>query len=288
MDGRHLKLEGRDFVKAYLLAVAVLVVFAIGCAHKQSAGPSPVSSQRLVAENQGAGQVAQPLASTQDNELDAASEEPDLFDEEVDEEEVKVADPLLYWNKAMFHFNDKLYFWLLKPVATGYKTVLPETVRVGVRNFFYNLGFPIRFVGCILQANGRKAGAELGRFMFNTTVGVLGFGNPSKKHDHLNPAEEDLGQAFGRWGVGNGFYIVWPFLGPSTARDSVGLVGELFLDPVSYVEPTRDALAITAGKIVNNTSLKLGDYEAFKEAALDPYVSMRNAYIQNRDKRIED
>ena len=132
-----------------------------------------------------------------------------------------------------------------------------------------------------------KAQAELARFMFNSTFGVLGFGNPAKQFPHLNPSQEDLGQAFGRWGVGDGFYIVWPLLGPSTVRDSVGLVGEYFLNPLNLVDPFQDRLAIKAGDVVNKTSLRIGDYEAFKEAAIDPYASMRDGYIQDRRKDIQ-
>ena len=122
----------------------------------------------------------------------------------------------------------------------------------------------------------------------NTTVGVLGFGNPARKYPSLNPNEEDMGQAFGRWGIGNGFYIVWPVFGPSTARDSVGMVGDLFLDPVFYVEPTAAAMGIRTFDTVNNTSFRIGDYEAFKEASIDPYVAMRNGYIQAREKQVKE
>jgi len=214
---------------------------------------------------------------------------PSASDEEEEEEEiVEIADPIYYWNKGMYHFNDKLYFWVLKPVARGYRWTLPEGARKGVKNFFYNLAFPVRFVSCLLQAKGRAAAGELGRFVLNTTVGMFGFANPAKEHPALNPPDEDLGQSFGRWGIGNGFYVVWPFLGPSTLRDSVGLVGDAFLDPVRYVEPMEASIAITAGDTVNETSFKIGDYEALKEAAIDPYLSIRDAYVQHRKKKVEE
>jgi phospholipid-binding lipoprotein MlaA len=207
----------------------------------------------------------------------------------VDEEEVvEIADPIYYWNKGMYHFNDKFYFWLLKPVARGYRWAVPELVRTGVSNFFYNLRFPIRFVSCVFQARGSAAVGELGRFVVNTTAGIAGFRNVAKAHPKLNPSEEDLGQTFGRWGIGSGFYIVWPFLGPSTLRDSVGLVGDQFLDPVTYVDPREAALAIIAYDVVNKTSFRIGDYEALKEAAIDPYISIRDAYVQHRKKKVEE
>jgi phospholipid-binding lipoprotein MlaA len=208
--------------------------------------------------------------------------------EEEQEEVVEIADPIHYWNKAVYHFNDKFYFWLLKPVARGYKWAVPELVRTGVNNFFYNLRFPIRFVSCLLQAKGGSSVAELGRFVVNTTAGIGGLRNVAKAHPKLNPNEEDLGQTFGVWGIGNGFYIVWPFIGPSTLRDSVGLVGDLFLYPVSYVDPLEAAAGIIAYDYVNKTSFRIGDYEALKEAAIDPYIAIRDAYIQSRETKVEE
>jgi phospholipid-binding lipoprotein MlaA len=207
---------------------------------------------------------------------------------EDEEEVVEIADPIYYWNKGMYHFNDKFYFWLLKPVARGYRWAVPELVRTGVSNFFYNLRFPIRFVSCLLQAKGGAAVGELGRFVVNTTAGVAGLRNVAKAHPKLNPSEEDLGQTFGRWGIGSGFYIVWPFLGPSTLRESVGWLGDLFLDPVTYVEPTEASAGIMAYEALNKTSFRIGDYEALKEAAIDPYISIRDAYVQHRKKKVEE
>ncbi len=208
------------------------------------------------------------------------------FEDDLETENVDVADPIFYWNKGMHHFNDKLYFWALKPAAKGYKWAVPEVARIGIHNFFTNIKFPIRLVGCLLQGKGTAAAAECGKFGINTTVGILGFSNPAKEYPCLNPSEEDVGQAFGKWGIGNGFYIVWPFLGPSTLRDSLGLAGEHFLYPLNYVDPWTYAGGAKVVDIVNTTSLHLGDYEALKDAAIDPYVAIRNAYVQNRQKKI--
>jgi phospholipid-binding lipoprotein MlaA len=279
-------------LRYFLLVLAGFTAFLLGCTHKHSGVPPLVVPDAVVTGN-AQGKDRSEGASVLESELEAGLpfdgvEEFDELDEpDAEEEEVKISDPLVYWNKAMFHFNDKLYFWLLKPVATGYKAILPETARIGVKNFFHNIAFPIRFAGCVLQAKGREATAEACRFVFNSFFGVAGFGNPAKNYPHLNPPEEDPGQAFGRWGIGNGFYIVWPVLGPSTLRDSAGLAANQFLNPVSYVEPARDSLAITGSRVVNNSSLTLGDYEAFKKAAIDPYVSMRNGYVQERKKKVE-
>jgi phospholipid-binding lipoprotein MlaA len=215
-----------------------------------------------------------------------------LLEEEAEEAAAggpAIADPIAPWNKAMYHFNDKLYFWVLKPVATGYKTVTPDLAREGVRNFFNNLAAPIRFAGCLLQGKSERAGVELGRFMVNTTFGVLGFGNPASMEPTLQiPPEEDLGQALGSWGIGNGFYIVWPILGPSTLRDSAGSFGQSFLSPLNYVDPEVAGIGARAFDQVNDTSFRLGDYEKIKSAALDPYVAIRNGYIQRRNRQLEE
>jgi phospholipid-binding lipoprotein MlaA len=221
-------------------------------------------------------------------EDDSSGDELDEFDDEFEEIKVEVSDPLEFWNRAMFHFNDKLYFWILKPLARGYRAVIPKPARVGVKNFFHNLTTPLRMVNCLLQGKVSAAGGELGRFIVNSTVGVLGFGNPARHFPKLNPREEDLGQTLGTYGIGNGPYIVWPILGPSTLRDSIGLAGDWFLNPVSYVEPTEASLEIKGYEIVNNTSLRIGEYESIKKASLEPYVAIRDGYIQYRRKKVEE
>jgi phospholipid-binding lipoprotein MlaA len=228
-----------------------------------------------------------------DTKKKSDDEDLSFLQEDLDTEEtLAVADPLYYLNKGMYHVNDKLYFWVLKPVATVWKTVIPEFARVSFKNFFYNLRFPIRFVNCALQGKGKKAEAELTRFLLNSTVGLAGFLNPAKKHPELNPSQEDLGQTFGAWGIDNGFYIVLPLLGPTTLRDGIGLIGDIFLDPGFWIGLEVDNLWVTAGiyagETVNNTSFRIGDYEAIKEAALDPYAAIRNGYIQNRNTLVEE
>jgi phospholipid-binding lipoprotein MlaA len=199
-----------------------------------------------------------------------------------------VADPLEPWNRAMFTFNDKLYFWVLKPVARGYGAVLPETVRRGVGNFFYNIRFPIRFVNNILQGKFKSGALEFERFFINTFFGGLGLADLSDRHPELRVPREDTGQTLGKYGLGNGIYIVWPLLGPSTLRDSVGLAGDFFLDPLNYLEPTEAATGAKVGDRVNVVSFSIGEYEAIKGAAFDPYIAIRDGYIQYRQNQIEN
>ncbi len=100
--------------------------------------------------------------------------------------------------------------------------------------------------------------------------------------------DEDFGQTLGSYGVGQGFYIVWPFLGPSSPRDTVGMIGDYFSYPISYLDPWYVWTAVRGYQAINDTSLQIGDYEAIKEAAIDPYLSVRNAYIQYRQKKVEE
>jgi len=277
----------------HLLLVFLLSAFlSAGCAHKPTTPEHAASTDSPLHQNwqittAKEEQVPSAPGIEDDSDDDFSDDELDLFDDEFKEDKVQVADPLSFWNRAMFHFNDKFYFWVLKPVARGYGAAVPSPVRIGVKNFFTNLTTPIRLVNCILQGKWQAANAEFARFLLNSTVGVLGFGNPAKKYPKLNPSEEDLGQTLGAYGIGNGFYVVWPFLGPSTLRDSVGLVGDLFLNPVSYVEPTEAAVGITGYEMVNDTSFQIGDYESLKKAAINPYEALRDAYIQHRNSKVK-
>ncbi len=228
----------------------------------------------------------EPVPDVQDDEA-LFQDDWETLGEDESAQTLSMPDPLESFNRAMFSVNDKLYFWVLKPVARGYRAVTPQFLRTGVLNFFNNLLTPLRLVNCILQGKGRAAEAEIAKFIFNSTVGVLGFGNPAQKYPELNPDSEDLGQTLGSYGIGNGFYIIWPVLGSSTLRDTVGLVGDAFLNPVNYVNPAEASYALSGYRTINNLSFRIGDYEALKKAALDPYEAMRNAYFQLRQSKIK-
>lgn len=203
--------------------------------------------------------------------------------------EDEIPDPFEGLNRAFFEFNDKLYFWLLKPLASGYKAAVPEPVRVGIRNMFHNIAFPVRFVNSLLQGKVEGAANEFARFVSNSVVGLGGFLDVIPEDCDIKRQDEDLGQTFGSWGMGPGFYIHWPFLGPSSVRDTFGRAGDGFLDPLNYVFPhTEYDVAAKAFDRVNDTSLRIGDYESLKDAALDPYVALREAYFQNRRSKIAE
>lgn len=210
------------------------------------------------------------------------------YDDPFAEAKVTIADPIEPLNRISYLVNDKLYYWAVKPVATVYKWIVPEPARISVKQFYFNVKFPIRFINCLLQADFSGAGIEFGRFSINTIWGIGGLLDPAAGGEiKLAKQDTDFGQTLGMFGVGHGFYILWPILGPSSPRDSVDIAGEYFLDPLSYFGPWYTGIGIRPFKIINNASLVIGEYESLQEAALDPYVAIRDAYAQYRAKAIK-
>lgn len=219
--------------------------------------------------------------------------EKEFGDVMIDTQTKDVSDPLSGYNRFMFNVNDKLYFWILKPVARGYGAVVPEGGRVAISRFFKNLSFPVRFVNNALQGKLKRVGIETARFAVNTTIGLLGFFDPADGWCHLKPYEEDFGQTLGHYGVGDGFPLLLPLSGPSNLRDTVGIIPDIFFYPINLLYQSSNIInPIFLGtfilETVNKTSLRIGVYESFKKEALDPYTLMRDAYKQNRDARIKE
>jgi phospholipid-binding lipoprotein MlaA len=278
-----------------LLSVAAVIAFFIllsGYTPAEGFDNEPVEPGILLAQQTQESATEQsetPKEEVLDEAKEGEEDEYDDEDEYADEDVVLISDPLIGMNKGLYVFNDKMYFWVLKPVARGYGFIIPEELRVAIRNVFYNVRFPVRFINCLLQGKGRKAGYEFGQFFINTTVGFAGLANVAANYPDLQPTKEDLGQTFAVWGVGNGAYLMLPFFGPSSVRDGLGRLGDTFLDPIWWLfDDIWVSLGIRAGETVNDTSLRIGEYEALKEAALDPYVMIRNAYVQNRNKLIAE
>ncbi len=278
----------RNCIKPQTCAIIVLAVTIAGCAVSEKSPSSndaigrPADRWRVITAAKDANQAP-------DDEVETGVDEDfDLLEDEITEQMVEIADPLEPINRTMFGLNDILYFWVVKPCAMTCEQVVPKPARIGISNFFQNLTTPIRFVNCLLQGKGDAAGTEFNRFVINTTAGILGFGDPARDEHGLEPAAEDLGQTLAVFGFDNGFYIVWPLLGPSTIRDSVGMVGDMFLNPTFYVDHTETVIGISGVKYVNESSFHIGEYEAFKSESLDPYVAMRDIYIQYRNKQIQE
>jgi phospholipid-binding lipoprotein MlaA len=228
---------------------------------------------------------------------DGAAAQPESVQAEVDwteldedDQELEVWDPLEPFNRGMFWFNDKLYFYLLKPVAKGYRFVAPEPVRESVGNFFVNLAAPVRVLNSLLQGKGTEAAAELSLFMINSTWGIAGLFDLTPD-DMTRPDAEDFGQTLGHYGTPSGFYLVLPVFGPSNTRDAVGLVADSLTHPVPspfYLKmKPLEVAGIQTYDTVNELSLDKDTYEAIKQDALDPYLFVRNAFMQKRAAKVE-
>ena len=217
----------------------------------------------------------------------------DLEDEDLpwlddEDEELDVWDPLETINRGTFWFNDKLYFYLLKPVAKGYRWIMPEPLMLGIGNFFSNLASPIRIINAGLQGKFADAGNELTRFGVNTTIGIGGLFDTAKDHFNLKKKDEDTGQTLGHYGIGPGPYLVLPFFGPSSFRDGIGLLADSRMDLTFYLWEDRDYWAAIVLKAVNTVALDKDTYEGIKRDALDPYLFIRDAWTQYRQNKVEN
>jgi phospholipid-binding lipoprotein MlaA len=269
------------------------ITIVMESAEPVSEGKSPESLQP-VERSFSANREDEPNRITDEDTTSKPSEDESTASKPSEPEEPvgTIADPLEPVNRAFFHFNDKLYFWVLKPIATGYKTIIPEDGRIGVRNFFSNLTTPVRLVNCLLQANPKCAGTETLRFVLNTTIGVAGLFDPAKKRFNIEKQDRDFGQTLGIWGMGPVFYLDLPILGPSSLRDGLGLAVDASFNPQTYLAIYVAVVGYvnTGGWIlekINEASLTLGEYEDLKKAALDPYIAVREAYYQYRQNKIK-
>ncbi|MBI5624023.1 MAG: VacJ family lipoprotein [Elusimicrobia bacterium] len=267
-----------------LLAALAAAFAASGAAAAETAKKSKASAQPVMST------PAVPMGAETGSDAGFEDFESE-FGKPASGEAKKVFDPLSGYNRAMYHFNDKFYLWVAKPLAIGYGILLPEPGRVAIARGFTNLAFPVRFVGAGMQGKVKGMGTELGRFLINSTLGLGGLFDPAEAWFGLRLVDEDLGQAFGKWGMGTGFPVVLPILGQTNLRDGVGLVGNSFLTPLNPVYGLVDwktNLGVTAGGHFNYISLHVGEYEKIKKDALDPYTFIRDAHLQNRAKRVKE
>lgn len=201
---------------------------------------------------------------------------------------VEASDPLEPVNRATFKLNDGLYNFVFRPVSKGYETVTPAPMRQGIDNVYENAKFPVRFVNSGLQGKFKRAGQEVQKFGVNT---FTGFGGLIKQSDRIpslaDVPEEDTAQTFAKWGIGKGPYLVLPVLGPSTVRDAVGLAGDYALNPVNWTFALKGdaddfAWIPSTGNTVRSLPSQLKKYDESKANAVDPYLSVRSTYYQNR------
>ena len=196
------------------------------------------------------------------------------------------ADPWEHFNRKIYKFNDRVDRAILKPIAKTYDVIMPDAPQRGVRNFFHNLAYPVNFINLILQGKFEDAITATGRFVMNSTVGVLGFFDVAT-HEGVPDPREDFGQTMAKWGWKKSRYLVVPFFGPFTVRDAGGRFADSFANPVTYVARHQgeyrplilDIISLRASLLPLDKDLK---------NAMDPYALMRDAYLQKRQYDIYD
>lgn len=196
-------------------------------------------------------------------------------------------DPLEPMNRVIYRFNDGVDNVLMRPVAEGYRAVLPAFVRTGLSNVFANASDVSVALNNLLQGKPAHAASDVGRVLVNTTVGVAGFFDVATRFG-LERHDEDFGQTLGRWGVGDGPYLVLPLLGPSNLRDAVGRVVDATTDPLAYVSKVRVRNSLRGTRAVDQRADLLDASKILATAALDPYDFVREAYLQRRRNRVHD
>ena len=202
------------------------------------------------------------------------------------------ADPLEPFNSAMFTFNLKVDDYVLHPVASGYAKVIPQGGREALGRALDNVRFLPRFANNAFQLRLPQAGTEVARFGINTTVGLLGFFDPADKWFGLKEHPDDFGLTMRYYKVPTGPYLMLPFFGPSTIGDTVGIVADGAMDPISYFVPWWVSVSVSVGQrvveAVNYRSLHLDQFEQADRYAVDLYGAVQDAYLQTRDNRVQE
>jgi phospholipid-binding lipoprotein MlaA len=217
----------------------------------------------------------------------AAADVPTLSSPLNDDEVLEEYDPWEPFNRRMFAFNRRLDRFVLKPVATVWDRVLPYLVQDSLGNFFTNLSMPARLVNHLVQRDIEGAGREVARFSLNLSMGVLGFFDVATELG-IAKREADTGQTLGVYGAGPGPYLVLPLLPPLTVRDGMGFAVDSAMNPLNYVIPFAANAGSRGTNIVNDRALNLERFEGVEEATLDLYTAVRNAYLQRRQRVIQE
>ena len=200
-------------------------------------------------------------------------------------------------SRAMFKFNMGFDKAVLKPIAKGYNK-LPEPIKNGASNFTSNVATLLSIPNYVLQGNLKGAGDATASFLINSTIGIVGLGNPAEKLG-LKAQKEDVGQTLGSYGVGTGCYFVLPILGPTTARDSLGLIADSFIDPFAHITLREHTLFGVSGSEIDYFSVKgtsaidfrgdnMTNFDSLEKNSLDLYASFKSLYLQDREKKINN
>jgi phospholipid-binding lipoprotein MlaA len=200
-------------------------------------------------------------------------------------------------SRAVFKFNMALDDIVLEPLAKGYNK-LPSPIKKGTSNFTSNISTLLSIPNTVLQGNFKQLGHSVGSFAINSTVGILGFLNPAEKIG-LKPHKEDVGQTLGAYGIGPGCYFVLPIFGPTTARDSLGLIADTFVDPFAHITIREKELFGTSGTSLDYYSLRATsavdfradndkNFESLEKNSIDLYSSFKSIYLQDRENKIKN
>ncbi|MEE2986911.1 MAG: VacJ family lipoprotein [Nitrospinota bacterium] len=241
--------------------------------------PGEGTSERDVAS------TTRPHSSSQKIETYEDLEDPFALDSQKIPE---IGDPFEGYNRFMYDVNEGFYDYLMEPVARGYRYVLPDDIRIAIRNLFNNALFPVRLVSSLLQGDLDKSGRVLSRVVINTTIGLGGLFDVAGNHFEIKNVQEDFDQALGYHGVPTGPYVVLPFLGPSTARNVVGRVVDSVLSPTIFSPTFLIGFGITFADNVNETSFIIDDKKQLEESAVDEYISIRDFYHQYREVLVRE
>jgi phospholipid-binding lipoprotein MlaA len=209
------------------------------------------------------------------------------FDDAEFDDVITEYDPLERFNRVMFNFNRQVDRFVLKPVARVWNFAVPELAQQSLANAFDNIAMPRRVINSLIQLKVEGAGRELARFFLNTSMGVGGFFDVATELG-IARSEEDTGQTLGYYGVGPGPYLVLPFLPPLTVRDAFGFAADSAMQPIGYVAPFEASAGMLGGRVVNDRSLNLEAFEEFEQITFDLYSATRNAYLQRRQRLIEE
>ena len=200
-------------------------------------------------------------------------------------------------SRSVFKFNMAFDSIVLEPVAKGYNK-LPRVIKSGANNFTSNIATLLSIPNSLLQGNFKELGNATGSILINSTVGILGIFNPAEKIG-LKPYKEDVGQTLGAYGVGPGCYLVLPVLGPSTVRDSFGLVADTFIDPFAHVTIRENELFGISGNDLDYFSVKgttaidfradnSKNFDSLEKNSIDLYSSLKSIYLQDRENKIRN
>ena len=223
------------------------------------------------------------LFANDDFEID--DEAFDSFAEEFASPTKPDLDPLKSYNIIMTEYNDFFYTTVFFPVAKNYAKILPLNVRLSISNFFHNLNYPVRVINNIAQLKFKNTLEESQRFIINSTIGIAGLFDIAKDRFKLQKHNEDLGQTLGFYGVGSGFHIVLPFLGPSNLRDTFSILVDSQAD-IIYKLQDEEVIATKTLFYTNETTFKTKEYESLKQDAVHLYPYLKNIYEQHRESEI--